>query len=156
MARAKPQIGKVLLVGLGSGLIAAWTMNQFQAALSKASRIAKEDEPKGTPPQSNSGDEGPEDATLKAAGPIVHYAFGASMGALYSMAAEIYPEVTRGFGTGFGTALFAAGDELAVPLLGLAKGPKEYPLSSHASAFAAHLIYGVTTESIRRASMAIL
>jgi hypothetical protein len=176
MARAKPQIGKVLLVGLGSGLIAAWTMNQFQAALSKASRIAKEDEPKGTPPQSNSGDEVPEDATLKAAdriigivlkrklskkekkeaGPIVHYAFGASMGALYSMAAEIYPEVTRGFGTGFGTALFAAADEVAVPMLGLAQGPNKYPLSSHASAFAAHLIYGVTTESVRRASMAIL
>jgi uncharacterized membrane protein YagU involved in acid resistance len=92
----------------------------------------------------------------KKAGPIVHYAFGASMGALYSIAAKAYPKVTRGFGTAFGATLFAVADELAVPALGLSKRPKEYPLSSHASALAAHLIFGVTTEGVRRASMSIL
>jgi uncharacterized membrane protein YagU involved in acid resistance len=78
------------------------------------------------------------------------------MGALYSMAAEVEPEVTRGLGTAFGSALFAFADELAVPLLGLAKRPTEYPLSSHASALAAHLVYGLTAESVRRTSMALL
>jgi uncharacterized membrane protein YagU involved in acid resistance len=176
MARGKPQTDKALLVGLGSGLVAAWIMNQFQSALSQVSRIAKEDEPKEPPRQSNSDVDEPEDATMKTAdrivrnvlkkelskeekkkaGPIVHYAFGASMGALYSVAAKVYPEVTRGFGTAFGAALFAVADELAVPALGLSKNPKEYPLSSHASALAAHLIFGVTTEGVRRASMSIL
>jgi len=178
MAGRRPQIGKLLLVGLGSGLFAAWTMNQFQAVVSKASQAVKkekEEEPKEPPRRSNRDEEGPEDATMKAAGriisgvlkkhlsteqkkkagQIVHYAFGASMGILYSMAAEVDHDVTRGFGTVFGAALFAVGDELAVPLLGLAKGPKAYPLSSHASALAAHLVYGVTTEGVRRASMAI-
>lgn len=175
MARGKRQTGKALLVGLGSGLFAAWIMNQFQSALSEVSRMGKEDEPKEPSRQSNRDDE-PEDATMKTssriarrvlkrklskeekkkAGPIVHYAFGASMGALYSMAAEVYPGITGGFGTAFGSALFAVADEIAVPTLGLAKGPKDYPLSSHASALAAHLVYGVTTEGVRRASMAVL
>lgn len=176
MARVKPQIGKVLLVGLGSGLIAAWSMNRFQAALSKVSRLQKEDEPKEPPRQSKTEQEEPDDATMKTAnrivhmllnrelskeekkkaGPLVHYAFGAAMGAVYSMAAVVDPEVTRGFGTAFGSALFAVADELAVPMLGLAKKPTEYPLSSHASAFAAHLVYGLTAEGVRRTSMALL
>ena len=176
MPRMKPQIGKVLLVGLGSGLIAAWTMNRFQATLSKVSRMEKEDEPKEPSRQSKTKHDEPDDATMKTAnrivrsvlkrelskeekkkaGPLVHYAFGAGMGALYSMAAEVEPEVTRGLGTAFGSALFAFADELAVPLLGLAKRPTEYPLSSHASALAAHLVYGLTAESVRRTSMALL
>ena len=175
MARGT-KIAKLLAVGLGSGLIASWVMNQFQAGLSRAFEDAIEDEPKTPSRQSNNGAEGPEDATMKAAsrivgsvlkkeltkeekkkvGSVVHYAFGGGMGVLYSMAASVDPKVTRGFGTAFGTALFAVADEIAVPLLGLAKGPKEYPLSSHASALAAHLVYGLTTESVRRVSMAVL
>ncbi|HWF92863.1 MAG TPA: DUF1440 domain-containing protein [Terriglobales bacterium] len=176
MKRAKSDTGKALLVGLGSGLVAAWVMNRFQSAFSKVSRIAKEDEPKHSAAQSNIDAGESEDATMKAAnriirrvlrrelskedkkkaGPIVHYAFGAGMGALYSLAAKANPKVTRGFGTAFGAVLFAAADELSVPALGLSKGPKDYPLSSHASALAAHLVYGATTEGIRRASLAIL
>jgi hypothetical protein len=35
-------------------------------------------------------------------------------------------------------------------MLGLAKKPQEYPVSVHASALAAHLAYGATTEFVRR------
>jgi hypothetical protein len=38
-----------------------------------------------------------------------------------------------------------------VPLLGLAKGPTEYPVSTHAYALASHLVYGMTAEMSRRA-----
>ena len=42
------------------------------------------------------------------------------------------------------------GNEGAVPLLGLAKGPAEYPLSAHVYALASHLVFGVTAEFVRR------
>ncbi len=44
----------------------------------------------------------------------------------------------------------AGGHEIGVPLTGLSKPPTEYPLKDHASAFAAHLVFGVTTEGVRR------
>lgn len=45
----------------------------------------------------------------------------------------------------FGTALWLAGDELAVPLLGLADKPTAYSPGQHAQVFAARLGYGVTS-----------
>lgn len=93
----------------------------------------------------------------KQAGPIVHYVFGSSMGAMYGAAAELLPDVaTRGFGTLFGAALFAIADEIAVPALGLSGKPTESPLSSHVYALASHLVYGATTEGVRRAAVAAL
>jgi putative membrane protein len=159
------------VVGLASGLIAAWTMNQFQEVLARFSQSHQDAAQQPLEPQEES-----EDATMKAAnkisrnvlhrelsrqekkifGPVVHYAFGGTMGALYAVAVELAPRaVTGGFGTRFGTTLFAVADELAVPSFGLSKGPKEVPLSSHTSALFAHLAYGVTLETVRRVSMAI-
>jgi hypothetical protein len=37
-----------------------------------------------------------------------------------------------------------------VPLIGLSKGPAEYPLSTHIYSLASHFIYGFTTEAVRR------
>ena len=58
--------------------------------------------------------------------------------------------VTALAGIPFGAALWLAADEIGVPAAGLAKGPAEYPVSKHASALAAHLVYGATTELVRR------
>jgi len=38
-----------------------------------------------------------------------------------------------------------------LPLLGLSKGPTEYPLSIHVYALASHFVYGLTAEAVRRA-----
>jgi Protein of unknown function (DUF1440) len=85
------------------------------------------------------------------AGAVVHYAFGAGMGLVYGVAAEAAPEAGAGFGLPFGAVFWLAADELAVPLLGLAKPPAEYPLSTHAYSLASHLVYGLTAEAVRRA-----
>jgi uncharacterized membrane protein YagU involved in acid resistance len=50
----------------------------------------------------------------------------------------------------FGTGLFVAADEVAVPALGLSKSPREYPLSTHLYGLASHLVYGFTAEYVRR------
>ena len=171
---------KGAVAGLVGGLVASWTMNQFQAAWSKAA--AGFEKPHGaqsmqpsdgsTPGQSpDKNNEDQDDATVKAAkaisenvfgheltesekrpaGAAVHYAFGTATGGLYGAAAEFAPEVTTGLGLPFGVAFWMVADEGAVPLLGLSKGPTEYPVSTHAYALASHLVYGLTAEVTRRA-----
>jgi uncharacterized membrane protein YagU involved in acid resistance len=81
---------------------------------------------------------------------------GISSGAIYGAVAEIIPEAKVGAGLGFGAAVWAIADEGLVPAIGLSKAPTEYPLSIHAYAFASHLVYGLTTEIVRRAVRSVL
>lgn len=171
-----PNIMKGLLSGLASGLIASWTMNQFQAAWSRVA--AGSEKPHGAQSmQPTQGSEGSQerdakeqdDATVetakaissvfghelkenekKPAGAAVHYVFGTAMGGLYGVAAEISPPVTTAAGLPFGAAFWLVADEVSVPLLGLSKGPAEYPVSTHVYALASHLVYGATAELSRR------
>jgi Protein of unknown function (DUF1440) len=83
-------------------------------------------------------------------GEVAHYAMGAASGAIYGVAAEFAPEATTGLGLPFGAAVWLVADEAIVPALGLSKSAKEYPLSIHVYAFTSHLVYGLTTELVRR------
>lgn len=83
------------------------------------------------------------------AGTALHYAYGISMGAVYGAAAEISGKVTAGAGMPYGALIWLGADEGVVPLLGLSESPEDYPLSVHAGAFTAHLVYGLTTELVR-------
>jgi uncharacterized membrane protein YagU involved in acid resistance len=56
-----------------------------------------------------------------------------------------------GFGLAYAAALWLAADEIMVPALKLSKTPDEYPLSKHLEGLGAHLVYGATTEGLRRA-----
>jgi len=177
--RRNGDVLKGLVAGLAGGLVASWTMNQFQAVWSKAaegfekphgaqSMQPSERQHTGQGPEQNK--ENQDDATVKAAravsegifghklkenekkpaGAVVHYAFGTATGGLYGAVAEFAPEVTTVAGLPFGAAFWLVADEIAVPLLGLSKGPTEYPPSTHAYALASHLVYGLTAEAIRR------
>ena len=172
---------KGLVAGLAAGLVASWTMNQFQAAWT---RIAEGSEkPHGAQsmqPADGSKGEGDtkeqDDATVetakvisrnvfghelqesekKPAGAAVHYAFGTATGGLYGALAEVSPQVTMAAGLPFGAVFWLTADEIAVPVLGLSKGPTEYPISTHAYALASHLVYGMTAEFSRRALRQVL
>lgn len=85
------------------------------------------------------------------AGTALHYAYGISMGAFYGAVAEVAPVVTIGAGLPYGMSIWVFADEGIVPALGLSKPPTEYPLRIHAYAFSSHLVYGLTTELVRRA-----
>lgn len=179
----KPSIMKGVLIGIASGLVASWTMNQFQAAWTRiAEGMEKSHGAQSRQPSDGSSGEPAkdmaeqDDATVKTAkvisrnvfgheleesekkpaGAVVHYAFGTMTGGLYGALAEVAPQVTTGVGLPFGAAFWLAADEVAVPLLGLSKGPTEYPPSTHAYALASHLVYGVTAEMSRRALRQVL
>ena len=160
---------KGLAAGLAGGLIASWTMNGFQALTSKLAEEMKsaEDKKQAKSEKQKEGD----DATVKAAqavsknvfdhkltksekkvaGPAVHYSFGTAAGGFYGALAEVAPIVGVARGLPFSAVFWLIADEAAVPALGLSKPPTEVPLSTHANALAAHVVYGLTTDLVRRA-----
>jgi putative membrane protein len=168
---AKGNVWKGVLAGAAAGLAGTVAMTQFQTLWSKSSEKLSRNG--GTNASSAQSAPETEDATMKAAGklaelarhrlsrdekkklgPIVHYAFGTGMGALYGALVEIGPRDLRRHdllsGLGFGSVLFAGADEVAVPALGLSGKPSESPASSHLYALASHIVYGVTAGAVRK------
>ncbi len=84
---------------------------------------------------------------LGVAAPLVHYTFGTAMGALYGAYADRRVSTS---GAAFGTALWLAADEIAMPLLGLSDSPRRRPIEMHLQSWVAHLVYGATAELARR------
>ena len=84
------------------------------------------------------------------AGVSVHYAFGAMAGAAYGLAAEKYPTIVTASGLPFGAAVWLLAEELALPATRLSDMPGKYPLRDHFNALTAHLLFGSTTEVLRR------
>jgi len=157
-----------IAAGIAGGLIASFVMEKVQAAIEELS--SDNGSAAGGGGQQHRKQQEGEPATYKAAdavattiagrhvprewkpaaGAAVHYAFGAAVGAVYGAAAARRRKITALAGIPFGTAVWLVADEVGVPAVGLAKGPAEYPLSKHASALAAHVVYGATTELVRR------
>jgi putative membrane protein len=84
------------------------------------------------------------------AGPAVHYAYGALIGSLYGAVAEVWPTIATGFGMPYGVAVWALGDEIAVPALRLGPPPTQVPAEKHADFLAAHIVYGIALDVSRR------
>jgi hypothetical protein len=89
---------------------------------------------------------------LRIAAPLVHYTFGAALGALYGAYAQRRKASTSG--AGFGTTVWLAADELAMPLLGLSQSTARRPLEMHLQSLVAHLVFGTVTEITRRSLQA--
>lgn len=84
-------------------------------------------------------------------GKLVHWGYGMAMGGVYGLLEPRVKERDLTAGLGYGAALWLFGDELAVPLLGLAAGPTAHPPRVHVEAFGAHLVYGLTTSAATKA-----
>ena len=171
-------VAKSTIAGLVGGLVASWTMNQFQALWTWIAEGDARPESAGGKQDSREWQERTEgtNATevlaqaiavrvldrplnkeeLKIAGPAVHYGYGTIIGGIYGALAARSHRVRALGGTGFGVMLWAIGDELAVPTFGLSKPSSEYPLEIHAQALAAHVVYGATTEMVRRVTLAAI
>ena len=152
-----------VIAGVVGGLAGAFAMEHFQRALGKISPDIggapggggqQYRKPQSEPSTYVAADAvarattgGPVPAPYKpAAGALVHYAFGGTLGAIYGAATAQDPRVAAGGGLPFGAAVWIAADEI----VGLAKPPTAYPLQDHATTFASHLVFGTTTELVRR------
>jgi putative membrane protein len=165
-------VGAGMVAGFIGGLAATWAMNRFQALWSALvnsyqSQSAAGSEDARDWQERNEGGNANElfaqaVATraidrrltrdeLKVAAPIVHYAFGSGMGALYGAVAEVIPSARALAGTAYGTSVWIGADEVAVPLMGLSKRNGELPAEAHVQSFASHLVFGFATEAVRRA-----
>jgi hypothetical protein len=168
------------VIGFAGGLLGAFAMNAFARAVDAATdgREAEGAAPGGDrvgrgvqPPQADG--QADDDATVRVAtaayraltdtepsravrswlGTGVHYAFSVTLGVGYALVAQRAPLVRAGFGTAYGTAVWAVADELIMPLFGLSRGPRQLPAGVHAYALAGHCVYGLTLETITRYGM---
>ncbi len=151
---------KGAVAGLIGGLVASFVMSEYQALLSKLSEEEKKSKKKKEEePATTKAAEGISEVVFdhkltksekKIAEPAMHYAMGATSGLIYGVASEIAPMTTAGLGLPFGAAVWLVADDVVVPALGLAKPVTQYPLSTHAYALSSHLVYGLTTDLVRR------
>ncbi|HUG42024.1 MAG TPA: hypothetical protein VMM12_16265 [Longimicrobiales bacterium] len=93
----------------------------------------------------------PDAETLHRLGQAVHWGYGVLLGGLYGAMREEADGPDFVGGLGYGTAAWVLGDELMVPLLGLAEGPTAHAWTVHARALGAHLVYGAATSSATHA-----
>jgi uncharacterized membrane protein YagU involved in acid resistance len=151
---------KGAVAGLVGGLVASFVMSEFQSLLSKLTEEEKNSKKKKDEPATVKAAEEISEAVFdhrlkksekEPAGEAMHYAMGATSGLIYGAAAELVPMTTVGLGIPFGAAVWLVADDVVVPALGLAKPATEYPLSTHAYALSSHLVYGLTTDLVRRA-----
>lgn len=163
-----------LLAGAASGVVASWLMLQFiQGPGQKVQESLKSQDDRNADATEahHRGQQPTETVTMQAAdtfashapggrhlsreekevgGTIVHYGFGALMGAAYGLVGEYTTLPGIGLGTVFGTVLWAGTDLFSVPAVGYAKWPNQEPASAHLSHWLAHVVYGTGMEATRR------
>ena len=157
------RIWRGVIAGLLGGVIASGAMSAAHNVIVAINAGARQPKP---PPDRHQE----EDATVKIAdgiarrllhrplpedkkplaGNLVHYAFGAGVGAIYGAVATGAPRVTAALGLPFGVAVWLGAHVIMVPALGLAAPPTRQTPVKEALEFVLHLVYGAVTEVVRR------
>lgn len=178
MRRSRPSILRGVAAGIAAGIAATLVMDQFQKlttaghrAVEKHRKLADHESPWQIAHEQALEERQQaerEDSTeivarklaraagtylpeenKKTAGRAVHYTFGTLMGVVYAVSAELLPEATTGAGTAFGTLLFLAADEVAVPAFQLSPAHANTPGFDHLQHWASHIVYGGSLELVR-------
>ncbi len=171
---AERNLWRGVVLGAASGAAASWLMLHFIEGPGKrwlAAGKTAHDREKETLRQERDGPDNPESVTMQApeafashapggrhltlnerrnGGTLVHYGFGALMGAFYGGAAEVAPVLGAGVGVPFGTLLWAGTDLVSIPAVGFAKWPADEPAAALVMHWASHVVYGVAMETLRR------
>jgi hypothetical protein len=100
--------------------------------------------------------ETPSEELQERLGLAVHRAYGLSTATLFQLVRSLARRRGLEDGLVFGTALWLLGDELMVPLLGLAKGPTAFQIEQHLHRLGVHLVFGVTVASVARALLRMI
>ena len=166
---ADGELWKGVAAGMAAGLIGTLAMSGFMGLWTKSGELIKDEfgDRSARQQKEQRGEEEPstekvasdisesifqkklDGDTKKAAGDVVHYGFGAAMGAIYGVLTELYPVISAGHGTLYGEAVWLGADEFALPALGYAPGISERPVNEHVYGAASHAVYGAVTETVR-------
>jgi hypothetical protein len=83
-------------------------------------------------------------------GKLVHYSFGAAMGAVYGVGVEYVPSLRAQHGILYGLLLWAGAVPIALPLAGLSAPPGRYSGREHLFGICAHAVFGLVSEATRK------
>jgi putative membrane protein len=81
----------------------------------------------------------------------IHWGFGATAGAIYGALVEIEPTLGAWRGAAFGLTLNKLTHESILPRMGLSVPKEAQPAQERISEWVTHAIYGIFTDSVRRA-----
>ncbi len=80
----------------------------------------------------------------------IHWAFGTMIGGAYGVAAELSPKVTSWRGGVFGLTVNRVAHDNLLPKMELVAPVPEQPAQERVSEWITHVVYGVTTDTVRR------
>jgi uncharacterized membrane protein YagU involved in acid resistance len=149
------RVWRGVIAGLVGGLIAAGAMSLVHKALGRQENPPAQQQDDATVKVADGitrsllGRPIPEDSKPLAAN-VVHYAFGAGVGAVYGGIAELVPRITVLVGVPFGLAVWLGAHVITVPALGLAEPPTRQPRAKEGLELLLHVVYGAVTETVRR------
>jgi hypothetical protein len=94
----------------------------------------------------------PDEDTRARLGTAIHWSYGLAVGGLYGLlrGRRRWLIVDAVAGVSYGAGLWALGDNLAVPRLGLAPKPTRYGPRMHLHTLIGHLAYGLATAASTR------
>jgi hypothetical protein len=149
--RAESPLWLDLLFGAAAGVIGTLTMSPARNAIARFQ--SQEDQvrevevsyPDKSPARAAKKLAEPLGVELedpKRAGHVISWTYGTLWGVAYALITRRRGWLPLLGGWALGTGLWAIGDEILVPALRLAPGPKKFPLSTHAKALGCHLAYG--------------
>jgi len=164
LAATEPHVDlKLAAIGAVGGIVAAMVMDVFSRVAREweSAPVRRAAEPDasvavGTAAFKSVAGYTPGPETRQWLGTAAHYAFSAAVGVNYLLASERAPELRRGYGTVYGSLVWATAEETAAPALGLSKTPDRVPLGAHAHGLSAHWVYGATLETFRRVASGVL
>jgi putative membrane protein len=99
----------------------------------------------------NAAGEQPAEATRRAGAQGIHWGFGTLLGGVYGVAAELSPQVTSWRGAVFGLTVNKFAHEQLLPRMNLVEPVARQPAQERISEWVSHVVYGVTTDLVRRA-----
>ncbi len=158
--------GIALIGGIVGGLSGTWVMSEVRTAMLPPGKPTdwskREHELRGRGTASDDATEKVANQVARTvlkrnlrkqekpvAGLLVHYGTGTSAAIIYTIAVELVPPLDASFGLPLGLSLWL-GDETLIPALGLTTPPQHMPTSSHLYNLTSHLVYGLTTDAVRR------
>ncbi len=140
-------LAKGLMAGLVAGLVA--TAAKSLVEMLYPPRVHGEPDPSEVLAEKVAG-HSLDRETKTRAGHMIHWGFGAAMGAAYGALAEYYPAATAKEGATFGLALMTLTEETALPAMGVAESVEEHTPRERTSEATSHLVYGLVAERVRR------